>query len=78
MKICFFVLSLEKGGTEIYLLRFLRYFLKNNKAEVTVFCKGNLGGSLLTEFEELGINIVLAKVSYFNIFWKVFFNLLQH
>tara|TARA_B110001450_G_scaffold13545_1_gene12773 strand:+ start:4342 stop:5463 length:1122 start_codon:yes stop_codon:yes gene_type:complete len=68
MKICFFVLSLEKGGTEIYLLRFLRYFLKNNKAEVTVFCKGNLGGSLLTEFEELGINIVLAKVSYFNIF----------
>lgn len=68
MKICFFLKSLEKGGTEIYLLRFLRYFLKNNNAEVTIFCKGNLGGSLLTEFEELGINIVITKVGYFNIF----------
>ena len=61
-KVLFVVISLELGGTENYLLRFLE-FTKNKKMKPVVLCKGGVTGSLEKKYSELGVRIVKMKVS---------------
>lgn len=66
-KIAFVVVSLESGGTENYLLRFLKYLIKEEpNLKITVICKGGKTGSLLKDFEALGVNIEVFKLGYLN------------
>lgn len=64
--ICFFVTTLDSGGLENYLLRFLEY-----KAEsfnhVIVFCKGGKGGQLEERYKSISnVTIHRKKISFFN------------
>ena len=66
--LAFIIVSLEHGGTENYLLRFLRYLLKvNPNLNITIICKGGKAGTLLNEFEELGVNVEIFKLGYLNV-----------
>lgn len=62
-KICFVLVSLENGGTENYLLRFLK-FINLEKYEVTVLCKGGSFGILEHEYRNLGVNLIKFKLGY--------------
>lgn len=67
-KIAFVVVSLESGGTENYLLRFLKYLTKQEpNTEVTIICKGGKTGSLLEEFQKLDVKIEVFKLGYLNV-----------
>lgn len=68
MTLAFVVVSLESGGTENYLLRFLKYLLKEEtNCNITIFCKGGKTGSLIGEYEKLGVTIDAFKLGYLNI-----------
>ncbi|MBB6612716.1 glycosyltransferase [Pontibacter sp. Tf4] len=73
-KIAFFVTSLNAGGIENYLLRFLKY----SEGEILpiVVCKSNQYGDLLGDYQQIK-NIKLLKVGggFFNI--KQFINIYQ-
>lgn len=58
-KTIFIVTSLDSGGIENYLLRFLRYF--ENKIEPIVICRGNHFGELEEEYLKIN-HIKLVKV----------------
>lgn len=64
--IIFFVTSLQSGGIENYLLRFLTE--KHHKFEkVIVYCKGGLGGQLEPQYRALpNVEIIKQKISFFN------------
>lgn len=67
-KIAFVVVSLESGGTENYLLRFLRYLLEEKpNLNITILCKGGKTGSLLEEYKKLGVTIDVFKLGYLSI-----------
>lgn len=67
-KVIFFVTSLQSGGIENYLLRFLKE-KHSNIADITVFCKGGFGGQLEAEYLKIdNIRIVKKKVGYFDPF----------
>ena len=67
-KIVFVTVSLESGGTENYLLRFLKYLLKEKpNLNITIICKGGKTGSLFKDFEKLGISIEIFKLGYLNL-----------
>lgn len=55
----FVVTSLDSGGIENYLLRFLRFF--ENKIEPIVICRGNHFGELESEYRKIK-NIQLVKM----------------
>ena len=61
-KVLFVVVSLELGGTENYLLRFLE-FSKNKGIEPIVLCKRGVTGSLEKKYSALGVKIYKIKVS---------------
>lgn len=63
--VCFLISSLESGGTENYLLRFLRFL--DRDIEVTVICKSGKSGSLEDEFKKCGAKIITRKLGYFSI-----------
>jgi glycosyltransferase involved in cell wall biosynthesis len=65
-KILFIVTSLEVGGLETYLLRFLEF--SNNKINAIVFCKSGKGGVLEKKYSRLGVTIVKYEFGYFPIF----------
>jgi glycosyltransferase involved in cell wall biosynthesis len=66
--IAFIVVSLEAGGTENYLLRFLRYLVSQEpELKITVICKGGKTGSLLEQFQELSVSIQVLKLGYINL-----------
>jgi glycosyltransferase involved in cell wall biosynthesis len=68
INLAFVVVSLESGGTENYLLRFLKYLLKEEpNLNITIICKGGKTGSLLKDFEELGVKIKVFKLGYLNL-----------
>ena len=76
-KVLFVVHSLESGGTENYLLRFLD-FIKNKKIDPVVLCKFGLGGSLEKKYLALGIKVVKFKINYFpTISWIKFYFFLK-
>lgn len=62
--IAFFVFSLEAGGIERYLLRFLTHY--QDKINATVYCKSGKTGVLEGEFRDIGVNIKCFKVGYFD------------
>lgn len=65
-KVCFFVTSLNSGGIENYLLRFLKHYPES--FDVTVFCKSGYLGELEEEFRKLErIKIVKRNLGYVNI-----------
>lgn len=63
--ILFIVTSLNQGGLETYLLRFLRYAELDN---VTVMCKSGITGDLYEEYVNEGVHIKPFKLGYFNLF----------
>lgn len=65
-KTIFFVTSLNSGGIENYLLRFLSYF--EGKMEPIVICKGNQFGELEDEYRKIdGIELIKMDFSHFKI-----------
>lgn len=67
--LAFIVVSLESGGTENYLLRFLTYLQgENPNIKITIICKGGKTGSLLPKFKKLEVNIEVLKLGYIN--WR--------
>ncbi len=64
-KVCFILTSLDSGGTERYLLRFLNYSHSSIKA--TVICKSANLGSLEKDFRDTNAVIIPFKLDYFNI-----------
>ena len=75
-KVCFILTSLDSGGTERYLLRFLNYSKDNIKA--TVICKGARLGSLENDFKKTQATILPFKLDYFNIIlWYKWYKLFK-
>jgi glycosyltransferase involved in cell wall biosynthesis len=74
-KVVFFVTSLDSGGLENYLLRFLNYKHEAFE-EIIVYCKGGYAGQLENEFLKIpNVKIHLEKVSYYNP--STYFNIFQ-
>jgi glycosyltransferase involved in cell wall biosynthesis len=63
---CFFLTSLDSGGTERYLLRFLEY--SQNNINATVICKSGNLGSLEDNYKNTNAKIIPLKTGYFNLF----------
>lgn len=73
MKSLFLATSLNSGGLENYLLRFLSHYKEDFNA--FVICKsGERGKDLLKDFEQLGVNVLPMRLGYFNLFgyWKFY------
>ena len=69
-KTLFIVSSLEVGGVEMYLLRFLA--LCNNELNPVVLCRKGKRGTLADDYEELGVNIDVKYIDYLSLndhFW---------
>ena len=65
-KVIFVVSSLNSGGIENYLLRFLNYF--DGQIEPIVICKGNVFGELEEDYKKVRhIQLIKMKVGYFNL-----------
>lgn len=65
-KTIFFVTSLNSGGIENYLLRFLTYY--DGKIEPVVICKGNAYGELEEEYRKIkGIQLIKMNIGYFDL-----------
>jgi glycosyltransferase involved in cell wall biosynthesis len=73
----FLIVSLNSGGLENYLLRFVSHY--QNDFEAYVICKsGKSGSDLVNDFEQLGVTIIPLKLSYFNFLAYIkFFKLLK-
>ncbi|WP_242919245.1 glycosyltransferase [Pontibacter liquoris] len=71
-KVCFLLTSLEPGGLENYLLRFLKY--SDGKFTPIVICKSGRAGKLLPHYQSLNVNIVTIKTGYLNLlsWYKIF------
>ena len=71
-KVCFLIPSLNQGGCETYLLRFLRF--SGHKIESVVICRSLTSGDLYKKYMELNIKIVFQKVSFFNVYywWRLY------
>jgi len=70
-KVLYLVGSLNAGGLETYLLRFLQF---HRKDEVFVLCKMGVAGDLREQYEKVTDYIFLLKVGYLNIgaFYKLY------
>lgn len=65
-KIVFFVTSLDSGGLENYLLRFLTYKAQSFE-QIIVFCKGGKAGQLEEKYKSIPSLIINTKnISFFN------------
>jgi len=66
-RIVFFVTSLQSGGIENYLLRFIRMF-STEFEKITVFCKSGQGGQLENQYLEFkNVSIVKRKIGYYSL-----------
>lgn len=64
-KVVFFVTSLNSGGIENYLLRFLTHY--EGKIEPIIICKGNVFGELEDDYRKIkNIKIIKRNIGYFN------------
>lgn len=63
-KICFILSTLQAGGVENYVLRFLKY--SHQKYDITILCASNQHSALLHDYEQLNVNIVFKSISYYN------------
>lgn len=66
IRVAFFVVSLNAGGIENYLLRFIKFY--KNKIEATVYCKSGRIGELEDEYIKETIRIKKFKIGYINVF----------
>ena len=64
--ICFITPTLDAGGIENYLLRFLKY-IENNNNNITVICRSQNYGDLEPKYEKLPIEIIHQPLGYINI-----------
>lgn len=65
-KSIFFVTSLNSGGIENYLLRFLNHF--DGQMEPIVICKGNVFGELEEDYKKIShIQLIKMNVGYFDL-----------
>ncbi len=63
-RVCFIITSAHNGGTETYLLRFLKHY--SNKLDITILASSCQEGELYDQFIELGASYVPFKIGYFN------------
>lgn len=65
--VIFFVTSLQSGGIENYLLRFLEE--KHQQfCQITIYCKGGLGGQLENRYQSIpNVKIIKNKISFYNL-----------
>lgn len=64
-KVVFFVTSINSGGIENYLLRFLNYF--EGQIDPIVICKGNTFGELEEDYKKIKrIQLIKMDIGYFN------------
>lgn len=64
-KIVFFVVGLDAGGLETYLLRFLQLY--NDEFQAVIFCKGGKFGQLEDSYRKLSnIKLIKRRISFFN------------
>lgn len=63
-KVAFLIAGVNAGGTENYLLRFIKYYHK--EIEATVYCKSGKLGELEDEFINAGAHLVPFYLGYFN------------
>ena len=63
-KICFILSTLNAGGLENYVLRFLKY--SSGKYNVTIICLSNENVHLHNDYMELGIKIIFIRLGYYN------------
>ena len=63
-KICFIVPSLDIGGIENYLLRFLRFL--PNREGVTVLVRNDNKGDLCQEYEAVGVQLHYQRIGHLN------------
>lgn len=68
-KVLFVVTTLEVGGIETYLLRFLSF--AKDKVDATVFCKSGLDGSLEKKYRNLDVTIIKFKFTYFPVLGSI-------
>lgn len=65
-KVVFFVTSLNSGGIENYLLRFLSFF--EGKIESIIICKGNEFGELEEQYRKIKhVKLIKMNLGYFNV-----------
>lgn len=65
--VVFFITSLQSGGIENYLLRFLKKY-HNGFNRIIIYCKGGIGGQLEKSYREISnVEIVKKKVGFFNL-----------
>ena len=64
-KVCFILSTLNPGGVENYLLRFLSYV--NGRYDVTVLCAYEDQIDLLDEYVAVGVAVVFRKTGYYNL-----------
>lgn len=64
-KIAFIVAGVNAGGTENYLLRFLRYY--RDQIEATVYCKSGKLGELEVEYRAIGVQLIPFQIGPLNI-----------
>ncbi len=73
MKTCFLLYTLDPGGLEVYLLRFLKY--AGDGIEPVVICKSGRTGELLAQYEALNVRVITMKTGYLN--FPAWFRLLR-
>ena len=65
-KVIFLVTTLNSGGIENYLLRFLNFF--DGQIEPIIICKGNVFGELEEEYQKIKhIQLIKMDVGFFNL-----------
>jgi glycosyltransferase involved in cell wall biosynthesis len=64
-KVCFQIPTINAGGIETYLLRFIQY--ANNRFDITVIVRGSLNGELFEDYTKTGVKLVSLPLKYVNI-----------
>jgi glycosyltransferase involved in cell wall biosynthesis len=65
-KVCFFIPTIDAGGIETYLLRFIRF--TEGKMKITVVVRSrNQHGELLSEYNTTGVKVVFMPLGYFSV-----------
>ncbi len=77
LKVCFLIPSLQSGGIETYLLRFLKH--QKNALNATVLVRNSEKGELFDSYKATGANIILKPLGYFSpsgmhFYYKLFKN----
>ena len=77
LKILFIIPSVNSGGIETYLLRFLRF--KKGEFNAVILVRGLKTGDLERDYESLGLPIVSMPLGYFNpLRWLKYYHFFKH